>query len=171
FHNAPLAQKEVTDLLAPCLASTRDRMGVPSAGALYPIDAYVVCLKSVDMDAGIYYWRAGSQNLIFLRPLPENINLAKNYASEVSDHVSVVLFLVARVDAILEKYGLRSFRLLFLEAGHFSQSLWLLATALKIDFLIRDDFYDDEISRYLALNPRQQRTLTSIMLSGAAKRP
>lgn len=146
-------------------------MGTPSAGGLYPIDIYIVCRQGTDMNPGIYYWRATAADMVFLRPLPENCDLFSRYAGGAQTQVPFVFFLVARTENITEKYALRSFRLLFLEAGHLSQSLWLLATALKIDFLIRDDFYDHEVSRYLGINPITEKVLTSLMLGGRAQSP
>jgi len=166
FSNRSILRSELMTLMKPCLATTNNRIGTPSAGALYSIDAYIVCRNCADMEPGIYYWRSGAQDLIFLRPLCEASDISTKYNSPVHQNVSAIIFLVSRINPVFEKYGLRSIRLLLLEAGHFSQSLWLLATSLNLGFLIRDDFFDQDIARYLGIHPANQRTLVSIMLGG-----
>jgi SagB-type dehydrogenase family enzyme len=171
FSYRPLLKKDIVALISPCLSLKNNRMGAPSAGALYPLDIYIVCLHAKDLETGIYSWRAGAHDLTLLRPLPSTSDLSKNFFGGLPSNISAIFFLVARVEPVIEKYGLRSFRLLFLEAGHLCQSLWLLATAQKIAYLVRDDFFDQDITRYLALHPLQQKVLTSVMLGGAPSVP
>ena len=66
---------------------------------------------------------------------------------------AVVMIISAVTVRSLSKYGDRGYRYLLFEAGHVSQNIDLVATALGLGAINLGGFYDDELAALLRLQP------------------
>jgi SagB-type dehydrogenase family enzyme len=101
----------------------------PSGGARNPYEAYVY-VRSVDgVDPGIYHYDARAHVLAPAAgpPLPPAGALLSGQAW--ADDAGAIVFLVARFERTMWKYGHpNSYRVVLIEAGHIGQNLLLTAT-------------------------------------------
>jgi SagB-type dehydrogenase family enzyme len=104
---------------------------VPSGGALYPLELYVLAARVESLPSGLYHYDP-------LRHVLEPLSLA--VAAERIERLTAYPELVLPAGALLLvtalfwrsrfKYGLRGYRFALLEAGHLGQNVLLAAAAL-----------------------------------------
>lgn len=119
----------------------------PSAGALYPLEVYVITGE------GIYHYEPEG-HLLFLHKRGDfrpSLHRAALQQSPVLRALAV--FLIAAVyDRTEAKYGKeRSPRYVHLEAGHAAENLLLQAVALDLGAVPIGAFIDDEVQEVLSL--------------------
>ena len=138
---------------------------VPSAGALYPLELYLVLSQVQGADDGLYHydvlhhalermrtdvgWRALGEAMI-AAPLLLNAN--------------AVVFLSAVFDRTLRKYGPRGYRYILFEAGHVAQNLCLLATERSLASLCVGGFVDARVNRLLQLDAQVEAVVYCVAL-------
>lgn len=123
-----------------------DRRRVPSGGALYPLELYVLARRVEAVPAGVYHFDPFDRALELLAADEPDLEGAfvDPTVAESSAAILIVTGLFWRSRC---KYGLRGYRFALLEAGHLVQTLLLLATAAGIDALPLGGFYDAALER------------------------
>ena len=132
----------------------------PSAGALYPIETYLVVEKVADLSSGLYHFDAERFQLERLGPEvcgkdAARVCLNQDFIAEAN----LTLFWTAIFRRSMAKYGERGFRYLFLDAGHICQNLLLAAEAIGCGGCPIAAFYDQEANRLLGIDDRNERLL------------
>jgi len=118
----------------------------PSAGALYPLELYVVTADAVD------HYDPGTATLSRylegdVRPDLQAAALGQSCVGEAP-----VTFVIAGVVArTARKYGERAERYMWMEAGHAGQNLLLQATAMGLGAVPVGAFSDDRVAEVLQL--------------------
>jgi len=153
FTREPMTMEDLSQLLWAMQGTTlkvRDYQfrSAPSAGALYPIETYVVVNRVADLDAGLYHYDALDSVLHLLR----EGDLGKQAASAALDQpmaeqAAVVFVWTAVIGRGKWKYVERAYRYIYMDAGHIGQNLYLAATALGLGCCAIGAFYDDEVDR------------------------
>ncbi len=148
FTDQALTPEQLSQLLwaAQGITDARGFRAAPSAGALYPLELYVV---SAD---GFYHYRPEAHALDLLSA--EDMHGAVWQAGLKQDALrdAPVVFLVCAVyGRTAAKYGQRAERYVHLEAGHAAQNLLLQAVALGLGGVPIGAFYDDQLQAALAL--------------------
>ncbi len=137
---------------------------VPSAGALYPLELYLV------IEEGVYHY------------VPERHQVEPHIEGDMRSSLSsaalgqecvaqapATLLLTAVFSRIETKYGKeRSPQYIYLEAGHAAQNILLQATALGLDGVPVGAFYEEQVSKVLQL-PQAHYPLYLIPLGFAEK--
>jgi SagB-type dehydrogenase family enzyme len=103
---------------------------VPSGGALYPLELYVVALRVDGLPFGLYHYDPLRH---VLEPLdlavdPDRVARMTAYP-ELVEPAGAVLLVTALFWRTRFKYGLRGYRFALLEAGHVGQNVLLAAAA------------------------------------------
>ena len=143
------------------------RRTVPSGGALYPLELFVLTLTVGELEAGV--WRLDPLDARLERIPAEPIRIADLVPlPELVEHAAAVVFLTATFWRTRFKYGLRGYRFALLEAGHAAQNLLLAAAALGISALPLGGFYDAAVDDALGLDGVDQSVLYGVILGGAA---
>ncbi|MGB9723368.1 MAG: SagB/ThcOx family dehydrogenase [Chloroflexia bacterium] len=150
YTEQPLTWEEVSQLLWAAQGVT-DRRGfrtAPSAGALYPLEVYLV------LPEGWYHYRPADHRLEVrgrgdLRRDIWGVGLNQ----EALLRAPAVFVLTGVVSRTAAKYGGRAERYVFLEAGHAAQNLLLQATALGLGAVPIGAFDDEGVRRVLGLPP------------------
>lgn len=156
FSNIALTMDEISQLCWAAQGITDKRSGLrasPSAGALYPIELYVV------LPGGMYQYRPDSHKI---DPHIEG-DMRKALQSAALDQEVVgdapACFVVAAViDRTAKKYGTRAERYCFMEAGHVGQNILLQAASLGLAGVPVGAFEDRQCAATLKL-PKGQRVL------------
>lgn len=136
----------------------RNYRSAPSAGALYPLDMYVI-----KKDGAWKYIVSGHElelvNKADVRNQLAHAALGQNYPAKAP--VSIVI--VAEYKRSTRKYGNMGIRYSHIEAGHIAQNLLLEAVALGLGSVPVGAFYGREIIKLLHL-PNEQEPLYIISI-------
>jgi SagB-type dehydrogenase family enzyme len=148
YTSQALAWEEIGQLLWAAQGITRDwgARTAPSAGALYPLELYVVTRE------GLYYYLPQGHQVVHTPAL--GLHQALWEAGLKQDWIrdAPVVFVIAAVYERTEgKYGARAERYVHMEAGHAAENLLLQAVALDLGAVVIGAFHDDQVQRALDL--------------------
>lgn len=124
----------------------------PSAGALYPLELYVLAGDVTGLEGGLYRYRVLRHDLIQLtredlrRPLAD-VALDQPQVREAA----AVVVVTAVVDRTAAKYGERALRYVHMEVGCAGQNIHLQAAALGLGMVFVGAFRDAALRRLLSL--------------------
>ena len=156
FEERPLTPQQISQLCWAGQGITDARRGLrasPSAGALYPIELYLVRADGIDRYLPVNHQleRHLSGDL---RPALQRAALDQDAVGEAP----VCVVVAAVVKRTARKYGDRAERYCFIEAGHVAQNILLQATALDLAGVPVGAFEDRKVATVLRL-PRDHRVL------------
>jgi SagB-type dehydrogenase family enzyme len=138
----------------------------PSAGALYPLELYVIAQRVTGVAPGAHHYEVQPHALAQLDEAPWS-EWRPRWLVEpaVLDGAACAVVITARFAATQEKYGERGYRFTLLEAGHAAQNLLLLAAAMGLLALPVGGFHEDDIARGLGLDPREESPVHTLLLA------
>ncbi|QRN83430.1 SagB/ThcOx family dehydrogenase [Chloroflexota bacterium] len=128
---------------------------VPSAGCRHPFETYLSINRVEGLEPGLYRYLALEHKLVALK-LDEKVNEDVTKACLMQRQVatSAVTFLWAAVpERTVWRYSERSYRYLYLDAGHVCQNLHLAAESIHCGICAIGAYDDDEIDAVLGLVP------------------
>ena len=142
----------------------------PSAGALYPMDVYVVAGQGsvAQIEAGVYHYEPHRHILSLVAKKDLRDGVARAALSQMwMARAPVNLVITAEYSRVDVKYGKRGVRYAMIEAGHIGQNLFLQAEALGLKAGIVGAFHDAELSKIMNL-PRAHEPLLIMPVGYAA---
>jgi putative peptide maturation dehydrogenase len=131
----------------------------PSGGSLHPIEAYVLVRNVEGVDPGLYHYRTEDHALEPLESLTasEAEEVAAGFVCGQSYFATAgaLFILVARFQRIYWKYRKhqRAYNVLLLDAGHLSQTLYLVCEELGLGAFITGAINGANIEERLGLEP------------------
>ena len=131
----------------------------PSAGALYPLELYVVVGQVRELSPGVYHYRPTEHALV--KTLEHDIRRELGEAACEQtwlQHAVALFVLTARAERTTGKYGAHGLRFVHMEAGHAAQNLALEAMALDLGSVAVCAFNGERVRRLLAL-PQDEEPL------------
>lgn len=148
YTNDPLTWEEIGQLLWSMQGLTREWGGrtAPSAGALYPLETYVVTAE------GLYHYQPAGHQVtanpqLGLRQALWEVGLKQDWI-----RLAPAVFVIAAVyERTSRKYGQRAARYVHMEAGHAAENLLLQAVALGLGGVVVGAFHDDRVRTTLNL--------------------
>ena len=157
YNQEPLTLEELSQLLWATQGTTRQVQqhqfrAAPSAGALYPVETYLVINRVDGLEPGLYHYDALGAALEFLRKGdlgPEAAGAALD--QQMAKKASVVFIWTAVPERGKWKYLDRAYRYIYMDAGHIAQNLYLAATALGLGCCAIGALYDDEVNRLVGI--------------------
>jgi SagB-type dehydrogenase family enzyme len=124
---------------------------VPSGGALYPLELYVLVTRVEDIEPGLYHFdplrHALEAKHIGTTPLEALV--AASVYPEITSGCAATVLATAMFWRARFKYGLRGFRFTLLEAGHVAQNVLLMCRALGLAAVPLGGFYDRAVDELL----------------------
>jgi len=161
FGKAPLTLAEVAQLLwaAQGVTSTPGLRTAPSAGALYPLEVYLLAGHVNGLAAGVYQYAPEQHGLKRHLAGDRRSELAAAALGQswVQQAAAVIVFTAAEA-RITWKYRERGIRYLYIEAGHAAQNVLLQAVACGLSAAVVGAFDDRRVEQTLQL-PKQERVL------------
>jgi SagB-type dehydrogenase family enzyme len=145
----------------------------PSAGALYPIDTYVLAQHVTGLEPGVYHYNLAAAAL-------ERMPVRRAVAAVMRDGFfwqdwvvggAAAVLLVACFDRTLAKYGERGYRLVLLDAGHAGQNILLVAESLDLPACPIAGFCDDSLADSLALDGATEAVAHAVIIGGPIDTP
>lgn len=157
FSDVPLTEQQVSDLMWAAQGITSDKGGrtAPSAGALYPLEVYVVT------DGEVLHYLPDGHRVEARDSATVRLSVAEAVGQDSASGAPAVVVIAGVPARVERKYGGRAERYLLLEAGHAAQNLLLAATALGLGAVPIGAFGDDALARALDL-PSGEQTVYAI---------
>jgi SagB-type dehydrogenase family enzyme len=119
----------------------------PSAGALYPIETYLVVNNVGDVPHGVYRYDVLRTELVPVRLGDYRQAVCAAALDQGMAYDAAVVFIWTAVIArSLGKYKERAYRYIFLDAGHIGQNVSLAATAMGLGCCMIAALFDDEVN-------------------------
>jgi SagB-type dehydrogenase family enzyme len=154
YSDAPLSREEVSQLLwaAQGVTAADGARAAPSAGALYPLEVYLVAGNVASLEAGVYHYRPGDHTIVRLSAGDQRARLAGAAGGQESVRDgSVIVVFAAVIERTKRKYGERATRYVHIEVGHAAQNVCLEATALGLGAVPVGAFDDAAVHKALGL--------------------
>jgi SagB-type dehydrogenase family enzyme len=155
YRKEPLSLFEISQILWAAQGITDNTYGLrtaPSAGALYPIELYLVAANVKELTAGIYKY---DQRKHTLKKTIEGDkrNEVSNAAlrQDAIENSSAIVLITAIYERTSVKYGKRTERYVNMEVGHIGQNIYLQAVSLGLGTVMMGAFDDDALKKVLNL--------------------
>lgn len=124
----------------------------PSAGALYPLELYVVAGNVSGLEAGVYHYQIHKHRLALHVAGDKRQALGQAaYMQTWLSKAPVVFVFSADYKRTSKKYGKRAKRYVQMEVGHAAQNLFLQAEDLGLGSVVVGAFFDEEVAELLQL--------------------
>ncbi len=154
FGRRPPDLEDVSQLLwaAQGITDSGGFRTAPSAGALYPLELYVVAGNVEGLSAGVYRYRPKSHELVHMtsgdlrRPLA-SAALDQNWVRRAP----AVMVITSVYERSMKKYRQRGRRYAHMEVGHAAQNVYLQAAARGLATVLVGAFKDKEVQDVLGL--------------------
>lgn len=135
FLPTPISLKDVSQLLWAAQGITHDDRlrTAPSAGALYPLELYLVAGDVLNLPAGIYHYLPRRHRLAVIRrgDFRSDLAAAAMHQDWLKDSAAILVF-AAVEERTKAKYGARGPGYVRTEVGHAAQNVLLQAVALGL---------------------------------------
>lgn len=125
----------------------------PSAGALYPVETYLIVNRVDGLKSGLYHYDAAGAVLRLLKEEELGPQAAAAALDQrMAEDAAVVFVWTAIPERGKWKYLERAYRYIYLDAGHIAQNLYLAATALGMGCCAIGALYDEEANQLVGVD-------------------
>jgi SagB-type dehydrogenase family enzyme len=165
FLPEPLSLADLSFLLWAATGVQRTEQGyefrtVPSAGALYPVETYLVANNVEGLEKGLYHYNIQDHALEELEAGSLGERMARAaLGQKVCMDAPVVLVWTAVFARSKWKYAQRAYRYVYLDAGHIAQSFAMSATSIGLGSCQIGAFFDDEVNQILGVDGVEESVL------------
>ncbi|MCX8056725.1 MAG: SagB/ThcOx family dehydrogenase [Ignavibacteria bacterium] len=160
FKDEPITINDLSQLLWSVQGISDTSWGLrtaPSAGALYPLEIYVVVGNIKDLETGVYKYNPKTHSLQKVLSGDKRKELYNSALQQESIILAPVNFVIAGVfQRTAVKYGARAERYVYIEVGHAAQNLLLQATALNLGGVPIGAFYDERVKTILKFQQEEE---------------
>jgi SagB-type dehydrogenase family enzyme len=165
YQDRPISKGQLAYLLWASTGIQRIEDGyefrtAPSAGALYPIETYVVVNNVKSLEPGVYHYAIQSHQLELLqqRDLRRQIAAAA-FGQSMCETAAAVFIWTAVFKRCKWKYGQRAYRYIYLDAGHIAENLALAAVSLGLGICEIGALYDDHVNAIINIDGTEESTI------------
>ena len=152
FSDEPVTLAEISQLLwaAQGVTHRRSFRTAPSAGALYPLEIYIVAGQVTGLAAGIYRYKPNLHELSKIVEGEKRADLCRAALNQSAVKKAPVVILICAVyRRTTVKYGQRGIRYVHMEVGHSAQNICLQAVSLGLGTVPIGAFRDDQVKKIL----------------------
>jgi len=154
YKDEPLSLAEVSQLLWAAQGITDERgfRTSPSAGALYPLELYVVIGNVEGISKGIYRYNPEEHQLIKIVNGDKRNELCDAALGQLCVKEGAISIVFSAVyERTTKKYGERGIRYVHMEAGHAAQNIYLQSVSLNLGTTVVGAFNDDEVKKIIKM--------------------
>jgi len=165
YADSPITLDELSQMLWACQGITAQHAGhelrtAPSAGALYPIETYLVVNNVEGVEPGVYHYGIRRHQIECLRKGEFGGQVAEAALGQLMAAKAGVVFVWTAVTARNKsKYGERGYRYIYMDAGHIGAHVSLAAEALGLASCAIGALFDDEANDLLGVDGVQETTV------------
>ncbi|MDI6795040.1 MAG: SagB/ThcOx family dehydrogenase [bacterium] len=157
FSVKPIEIEKLSQLLWAAQGITDEvggfKRAAPSAGALYPLEIFVIVGQVSGLEPGLYHYLPFLHHLELIESGDLRVRLARAALSQrfiASAPLSIVI--TAEYERVTGKYGQRGVTYTHIEVGHVGENLFLQAEAIGLATVPVGAFYDEPVSKLLNLS-------------------
>ncbi|NQV88480.1 MAG: SagB family peptide dehydrogenase [Parcubacteria group bacterium] len=167
FREAKIPLDQLSGLLRATYGVGKNgHWSVPSGGALYPLDLYLIVPREGQcLPPGVYRWEPEK---LALAVMPSNnplVWITKVFnTNDLLKNAACILCIAANFDRMISKYASRGYLLTLLEAGHAAQNTSLYCAEQNIGSVECCGFCDELLARELGLQFPQESVITTLIL-------
>lgn len=158
YKNLPLTLQEVAQLLwaAQGITSNNQFRTAPSAGALYPLEIYLIAGNVEKLSPGIYHYAPITHSLQKLKEGDIRTQLAEAAMDQEAIKFGAAdIVITAIFSRSTQKYGNKGKQFVFMEAGHAAQNIYLETVSLKLGTVSIGAFNNTQIKNILNLKKEE----------------
>jgi len=162
YASDPITLAELSQLLwaAQGLTDARNRhRASPSAGALYPLELYVVVREKgvVGLPAGVYHYSPDDERMTMVKDGDRSGELrAAALDQEAVGLAAVGIVTTAVVQRTRSKYGERGLQYVYQESGHAAENVFLQAVSLGLGAVMVGAFNEEEVRSIIGARPDER---------------
>lgn len=154
YKSTPVTLQEISQLLWAAQGITAESRfrTTPSAGALYPLELYLVAGNVEGLAPGIYHYL--SQHHVLIKESDGDLRLPLYKAALEQDSArsgAADIVITGVFSRTRKKYGDRANRFVYMEAGHAAQNIYLQSVSLKLGTVSLGAFDDNQVKNLLNL--------------------
>lgn len=165
FTDEPLSLESLSYLLWAADGIHRREKGfelrtAPSAGALFPVETYLVANNVEALSQGIYHYKVKDHSLELMKEGSFGDTVADLTLGQGMCASSNVVFIwTAIFDRSKWKSVDRTYRYVYLDAGHIAQNLALAACNLDLGSCQIGSFFDEEMNALMGVDGKNESTV------------
>ncbi len=159
YKPGSLQLKEISQLLwaAQGITGEENKKTAPSAGALYPLEIYVLAANVEGLVPGVYHYLPVDHSLLQIAEGDKRIQLsAAALMQPVIRDCAAVLIFAGNYNRSTNKYFERGKRYVHIETGHSAQNVFLQAVPLQIGTVTVGAFADRLVKKVLELPQNEE---------------
>ncbi len=158
FQDSPISLGQLSYLLWASSGIQRIEDGnafrtAPSAGALYPIETYIIANNVKGLEPGVYHYGIQAHQLeqLVQRDLRRQIAAAA-LGQQMCATAAAVFVWSAVFERCKWKYGQRAYRYIYLDAGHIAENLALAAVSINLGTCEIGALFDDHVNAIVGID-------------------
>lgn len=154
YKDIALTIEEISQLLWSVQGKTAEWGGrtVPSAGATYPLEIYIVVGKVNGIEAGVYHYNPDEHSISRKKRGDVRSKLATAaLGQEYIVRAPVSIVIAAVYERTTRRYGERGIRYVYMEVGHAGQNLHLQCETMGLGSVMIGAFDDDMVKDVLGI--------------------
>ncbi|WP_410660548.1 SagB/ThcOx family dehydrogenase [Amycolatopsis sp. lyj-112] len=142
----------------------------PSGGARHPTEVYVYARNVDGLDRGVYHYDAFGHRLTPLDGKIDDDGLVELAGDQQwAGNAGALLIYTSVIERNQWKYEMsRTYRILLMDVGHLSQTVYLLATALGLNITFTAALRDEMVEELLGCDPSNELVLGMSVLGARA---
>lgn len=141
----------------------------PSAGALYPIETYVIANDVRKLEAGVYHYSIKAHQLEQLKQGELRQEIANAALGQGMCAAAAAVFIWSAVfERCKWKYGQRAYRYIYLDAGHIAENLALASVSINLGSCEVGALYDDLVNSILDIDGTEESVLCMAVVGAPA---
>jgi SagB-type dehydrogenase family enzyme len=159
YQDEPLTLPEISQLLwaAQGVTSPGGFRAAPSAGALYPLETYIVAGNVTGIATGVYRYLPHQHALVLTAPGDRRVGLSAAAFHQASIRKAPASLVFSAVFArTTGKYGKRGHRYVYMENGHVAENVYLQTASLNLGTVVIGAFDDDAVKKVISFPPEEE---------------
>lgn len=154
-----LSISEISQLLWAAQGITRPGgyRTAPSAGALYPLEVFLVSRQVDNLPAGVYRYKPEEHglNLVLTGDILEELSAAA-LGQDAIRNAPAAIVITGIFERTMVKYGNRGIQYVHMEVGGAAENIYLQAESLDLGTVFIGAFHDDQVSQVLNLDDQEE---------------
>jgi SagB-type dehydrogenase family enzyme len=136
------------------------------------LSLYLYIHRVSGINPGVYRYWPGSSTLECLRQRDQRLMAAGlSLGQDLAGNSCITFSMVADLDRVMKDHGSRGYRYVFFEAGCTGQRLYVASEAMGFRSTGIGAYYDDQVHRYLELEPEQGQVVYHFACGHAVEDP
>ncbi len=153
YRRGSLNLEQISQLLWAASGRNRYRRTIPSAGATYPLEIYLVAGESERIETGVYHYSLSRHAIepVVKQDVRKRLSRAA-LGQTMIEEAPISIVIAAAYDRTTGHYGQRGIRYVHMEVGHAAQNVSLQAIALHLGTVMIGAFEDSAVREILGIS-------------------